>query len=187
VECFFFKFKTSATINQEVGMHPLVKLAIHSVEHFIETGKPLPYPDPLPDNLKLNAGTFVTIKNQGSLRGCVGTMTPKYKNLAEEIIRNAIRAANDDPRFDPIEKRELPSLIFSVDVLTQPKKISNLEEHNVKQFGLIVRGEGKQGVLLPDLYNIKSANQQFKICFKKGGFKDHDTYELLRFEVKRFK
>ncbi|HIJ50313.1 MAG TPA: AMMECR1 domain-containing protein [Nitrospinae bacterium] len=36
----------------------------------------------------------------------------KVKNLAEEIIRNAIRAANDDPRFDPIEKRELPSLIF---------------------------------------------------------------------------
>ena len=114
-------------------------------------------------------------------------MTPKYKNLAEEIIRNAIRAANDDPRFDPIEKRKLPSLIFSVDVLIQQEKISNLEEHNVKQFGLIVRGEGKQGVLLPDLDKIKSANQQFEVCIKKGGFTDNDTYELFRFEVKRFK
>ena len=168
-------------------MHPLVKLAIQSVEHFIETGKALPCPDPLPDNPKQNASTFVTIKNQDSLRGCVGTMTPKYKNLAEEIIRNAIRAANDDRRFDPIQKRELPSLIFSVDVLTQPEKISNLEEHNVKQFGLIVRGEGKQGVLLPDLDKIKSANQQFEVCIKKGGFTDNDTYELFRFEVKRFK
>jgi AmmeMemoRadiSam system protein A len=168
-------------------VHPLVKLAIRSVEHFIETGKPLPCPDPLPDNLKQNAGTFVTIKKQDSLRGCIGTLTPKYKNLAEEIIRNAIRAANNDPRFDPIEKKELVSLIFSVDVLTLPEKIGNLKDHNIKQFGLIVRGEGKQGVLLPDLDNIKSANQQLKVCLKKGGFTDNNTYELFRFEVKRFK
>jgi AmmeMemoRadiSam system protein A len=168
-------------------VHPLVKLAIQSVKHFIETGKPLPCPDPLPDNLKQKAGIFVTIRNQDSLRGCIGTLTPKYKNLAEEVIKNAIRSANDDPRFDHVEKRELPSLTFSVDVLTQPEKINDLEEHNIKQFGLIVRGEEKQGVLLPDLDNIKSANQQLKVCLKKGGFTDNDTYELFRFEVKRFK
>jgi AmmeMemoRadiSam system protein A len=168
-------------------VHPLVKLAIRSVANFIETGKPLPCPDPLPENMKQNAGTFVTIKEQDTLRGCIGTLTPKYKTLAEEIIRNAIRAANDDPRFDPIEKRELASLTFSVDVLTPPEKIVNLKDHNIKKFGLIVRGEGKKGVLLPDLDNIKSANQQFKVCLKKGGFTDKDTYELFRFEVKRFK
>lgn len=167
--------------------HPLVALAIRSVEHFIETGKPLPCPDPLPENLKQNAGTFVSIKKEGSLRGCVGTMTPKYKNLAEEIIRNAIRAANNDPRFDPVEKRELPSLTFSVDVLTPQEKISDLKGHDVKQFGLVVKGGGKQGILLPDLENIKSANQQLKICLKKGGFSPGDPYELFRFEVKRFK
>ncbi len=72
-------------------------------------------------------------------------------------------------------------------MLTLPEKINDLEEHNVKQFGLIVCGEEKQGVLLPDLDNIKSANQQLKVCLKKGGFKDSDTYELFRFEVKRFK
>jgi AmmeMemoRadiSam system protein A len=168
-------------------VHPLVKLAIQSAKYFIETRKALPCPDPLPDNLKQNAGSFVTIKNQDSLRGCLGTLTPKYKNLAEEIIRNAIRAANEDPRFEPVEKKELPSLTFSVDVLTLPEKINGLTGHNVKQFGLIVRGAEKQGVLLPDLDNIKSANQQLKVCLKKGGFKDSDTYELFRFEVKRFK
>ena len=89
-------------------MHPLVKLAIQSVEHFIITGKPLPYPDPLLNNLKQKADTYVYIRNQDSLRGCVGTMIPKYKKLAEEVIRNAIRAAKEDPRFDPIKKRELP-------------------------------------------------------------------------------
>jgi AmmeMemoRadiSam system protein A len=168
-------------------MHLLVRLAIQAVEHFIETGKPLPCPNPLPDDLKQNAGAFVAIKNQGSLRGCIGTMTSKYTNLAEEVIRNAIRSASEDPRFDPVEKRELPSLTFSVDVLTPLEKINDLKEHNVKQFGLVVRGEGKQGVLLPDIDNIKTPNQQLKVCLRKGGFKNNNTYELFRFEVKRFK
>jgi AmmeMemoRadiSam system protein A len=167
-------------------MHTLVRLAIQAVEHFIETGKSLPCPNPLPDDLKQNAGAFITIKNQDSLRGCIGTMTPKHANLAEEVIRNAILSANEDPRFDPIEKRELPSLTFSVDVLTPLEKINDLEEHNVKQFGLLVRGEGKQGVLLPNLDNIKTANQQLKVCLRKGGFKNNNTYEFFRFAVKRF-
>ena len=168
-------------------MHPLVKLAIHSVEHFIKTGKALPCPDPLPDDLKQNSGTFVSIKKRGALRGCIGTMTPKYKNLTEEIIKNAVRAANEDPRFDPIEESELTSLTFSVDVLSPLEKIEDLKGHDIKQYGLVVRGEGKQGVLLPDLDIIKSPEQQLKVCLKKGGFKPTDSYELFRFGVKRFK
>jgi AMMECR1 domain-containing protein len=71
-------------------------------------------------------------------------------------------------------------------VLTRLEKINDLEEHNVKQFGLLVSGEVKQGLLLPDLDNIKTANQELKVCLKKGSLKDSDTYELFRFEVKRF-
>lgn len=168
-------------------MHPLVKLAIRSVEYFLKTGKPLPCPDPLPKDLKQNAGTFVSIKKKGALRGCIGTMVPKYRNLAEEIIQNALRAANQDPRFDPVEKGELPDLTFSVDVLTPLEKIENIKEHDIKKFGLLVKGNGNQGLLLPDLDIIKSADHQLKVCLKKGGFKENDTYELFRFEVKRFK
>tara|TARA_B100000686_G_scaffold323941_1_gene379173 strand:+ start:347 stop:856 length:510 start_codon:yes stop_codon:yes gene_type:complete len=168
-------------------VHPLVKLAIRSVEYFIETGKALPCPAHLPDFLRQSAaGTFVSIKKQGSLRGCIGTMKPKYKNLAEEVIQNALRSASEDPRFDPIQKKELPSLTFSVDVLQPLEKIENIKDHNIKQFGLVVRGKGKQGVLLPDLDIIKSADQQLKVCLNKGGFKSHDTYEIFRFKVKRF-
>ena len=168
-------------------MHPFVKLAIRSVEHFIETGKPLSYPNPLPKDLNQNAGTFVSIKKKGELRGCIGTMVPKYKNLAEEIIQNAVRAANQDPRFDPVEKRELPELKFTIDILTPLEKIENLKGHDIKNFGLLLRGKGKQGLLLPNLDIIKSADHQLKVCLKKGGFKENDPYELFRFEVKRFK
>jgi AMMECR1 domain-containing protein len=53
----------------------------------------------------------------------MGNMTSKHTNLAKEVIRNAIRSDNKDPLFDSVKKRELPSLIFSVDVLIPLEKI----------------------------------------------------------------
>lgn len=165
--------------------HPLVDLATQSVKHHLENGQSLPCPDPLPEELQLQAGTFVSIKKNGLLRGCIGTITPKYANLAEEVIQNAIKAANEDPRFPAIEIDELEQLTFSVDVLTKPLKIGDLTSLDVKRYGLIVRSENKRGLLLPDLENIRTPDQQLKVCLKKGGIKESDNYELYRFEVKR--
>ncbi|HBP11162.1 MAG TPA: hypothetical protein DD452_04400, partial [Nitrospina sp.] len=92
----------------------------------------------------------------------------------------------EDPRFPPIEKKELDQLTISVDVLTTPEKIDDTSSLDVKNYGLIVRHKGRQGLLLPDLENIKSIDQQLKVCLKKGGIKESDPYELFRFEVKRF-
>ena len=166
--------------------HPLVSLAIRSVQHHIEKGRPLPWPDPLPEAMETQAGTFVSIKKNNLLRGCIGTIQPKYANLAEEVIQNAIKAASEDPRFPPIEKKELDQLTITVDVLTAPEKIDDTSSLDVKLYGLIVRSKGRQGLLLPDLENIKSVDQQFKVCLKKGGIKESDPYELYRFKVKRF-
>jgi AmmeMemoRadiSam system protein A len=166
--------------------HPLVSLAIHSVKHQLEKGQALPCPSPLPEDMQRQAGTFVSIKKNGLLRGCIGTLQPKYANLAEEVIQNAIKAANEDPRFPAVERQELKELTFSVDVLTTPEKIKNFTSLDVKRYGLIVRNENKKGLLLPDLENIKTIDQQLKVCLKKGGIKITDNYELYRFEVKRF-
>ena len=166
-------------------MHPLVDLAMRSVKHQIEKGKPLPCPDPLPEKMKYSAGIFVSIKKNGLLRGCIGTISPQYANVAEEVIQNAIKAANQDPRFAAIELQELKELTFSVDVLTAPEKIEEIKSLNVEQYGLIVRSENKCGLLLPNLQNIKTIDQQLKGCLKKGGIKETDNYKLYRFEVKR--
>ena len=166
--------------------HPLVSLAIRSVQHHIEKGRPLPWPDPLPEAMETQAGTFVSIKKNSLLRGCIGTIQPKYANLAEEVIQNAIKAASEDPRFPPIEKKELDQLIITVDVLTAPEKIDDTSSLDTKLYGLIVRSKGRQGLLLPDLENIKSVDQQLKVCLKKGGVKESDPYELYRIKVKRF-
>jgi AMMECR1 domain-containing protein len=105
--------------------------------------------------------------------------------VAEEVIQNAIKAANQDPRFTAIELQELKELTFSVDVLTAPEKIEELKSLNVEQYGLIVRSENRCGLLLPNLKNIKTIDQQLKGCLKKGGIKETDNYKLYRFEVKR--
>ena len=157
-----------------------------SVQHHIEKGQPLPCPNPLPEQMNNQAGTFVSIKKNGLLRGCIGTIQPKYANLAEEVIQNAIKAANEDPRFPSIKMQELQELTFSVDVLTTPEKIDNISSLDVKRYGLIVRTKSRQGLLLPNLDNIKTVDQQLKVCLKKGGIKESEPYELLRFEVKRF-
>ena len=169
-----------------MSSHPLVDLAIQSVKHYLENGRPLPCPDLLPEGMSEQAGTFVSIKKNGLLRGCIGTISPKYANLAEEVVQNAIKAATEDPRFPAIEIDELEQLTFSVDVLTKPEKIDDLISLDVKRYGLIVCSEGKRGLLLPDLENIKTPDQQLKVCLKKGGIKETDSYELYRFEVKRY-
>jgi AmmeMemoRadiSam system protein A len=166
--------------------HPLVSLAIRSVKYQLERGQSLPCPNPLPKELQRQVGTFVSIKKNGLLRGCIGTIQPKYANLAEEVIQNAIKAANEDPRFPAVEIQELKELTFSVDVLTTPEKINDTTSLDVKRYGLIVRSKNKKGLLLPDLENIKTIDQQLKVCLKKGGIKKTDNYELYRFEVQRF-
>lgn len=148
------------------GTHPLVSLAVRSVKHYIEKGRALPCPDPLPEGMETQAGTFVSIKKNRLLRGCIGTISPKYANLAEEVIQNAIKAASEDPRFPPIEKKELDQLTISVDVLTAPEKIDDTSSLDVKRYGLIVHHKGRQGLLLPDLENIKSVSQQLKVCLR---------------------
>jgi AmmeMemoRadiSam system protein A len=165
--------------------HPLVSLAIQSVKHQLEKGFPLPCPSPLPKGMQQQAGTFVTIKKNRLLRGCIGTIQPKYANVAEEVIQNAIKAMSEDPRFPAVEIQELKELTFSVDILTIPEKIKDTASLDVKRYGLIVQNENKKGLLLPNLENIKTIDQQLKACLNKGGMKETDNYELYRFKVKR--
>lgn len=166
--------------------HPLVDLAIRSVKHHLENGQALPCPNPLPKEMQDQAGTFVSIKKNGLLRGCIGTISPKYANIAEEVIQNAIKAANEDPRFPAIEIQELKELTFSVDVLTPPEKIDDTKSLDVKRYGLIVSSEDKRGLLLPNMESVKTVDQQLKVCLKKSSIKEADNYELHRFEVKRY-
>ena len=132
------------------------------------------------------AGAFVSLHIRGGLRGCIGTIGPVYATLADEIIENAISASTKDPRFDPVETKELPDIEISGDVLGETEDIDSEEELDVKRYGVIVTKGFRRGLLLPNLDGVDSISQQVSIAKQKAGLKpDEEGCSLQRFEVVR--
>ncbi|MBR5040880.1 MAG: AmmeMemoRadiSam system protein A [Clostridiales bacterium] len=165
-----------------------VRLARKTIETYIKTGEKIRPSDlDLPSDLTdRRAGAFVSIHKQGMLRGCIGTIGPTMKNLAQEIVTNAISASTRDPRFDPIKESELPWLEINVDVLGEPENIDSIDQLDVKRYGVIVSTrDGRRGLLLPDLDGVDTPEEQVSIAMRKGGIQSHEKYFLQRFEVVR--
>ena len=105
-------------------MNKYVLLAKDSVEVYIREKKIIFPPEDLPEEFfKNRAGVFVTIEKKGKLRGCVGTFLPTKENIANEIISNAVVAATEDYRFEPIKEDELEALSYTVSVLSTPERV----------------------------------------------------------------
>lgn len=166
---------------------PYVTLARQSLEYYVLNGSRLPKDkiEALFPNQR--AGVFVSLKKQGLLRGCIGTILPTTASLEDEIIQNAISAGCEDPRFDPVEANELSELVYSVDILNSPEKISSPQQLDVKKYGVIVRHKGRSGLLLPNLEGVDSVEEQMDIVLRKAGIKKTEPYTLERFEVVRHK
>jgi AmmeMemoRadiSam system protein A len=166
-----------------------VRLARNTVEFFAREKK-LYTPDfPLPEELTNRAaGVFVSIHKNGGLRGCIGTIAPAQKNIAQEISRNAISASTQDPRFDEITEDELPLLDYSVDVLEKPEPVSGGRELDPKKYGVIVSLGHRRGLLLPDLEGVDTVDEQIGIAMRKAGIplSERENIKLERFLVTRY-
>lgn len=166
---------------------PLVALARATVEEFVRTGRRIELPVGLPAEFtEGRAGVFVTLHDPDGLRGCIGTIDPVTGSIADEVIRNGIAAASEDPRFPPVEVFELGSLSYSVDVLFPPEPIGSLEELDPSLYGVIVTKGRRRGLLLPNLEGVEVAAEQVSIAKRKAGIDpSDDDVELERFEVVR--
>lgn len=164
-----------------------VRLARETIENYIKHGKKITPPLAFPEEMiNQKAGVFVSLKKNGNLRGCIGTFIPTQENIAQEIIKNAISAAVDDPRFSPVTISELGNLTISVDVLSPPEEISDILELDPKKYGVIVSSGYKKGLLLPDLEGVDTAEEQVDIARRKAGIYPDEKVKLYRFEVKRY-
>lgn len=165
---------------------PYVRLARYAIAAFTGTGKFPEMPAGLPEKLhQSRAGAFVSLKEDGRLRGCIGTIQAVRDSLAEEIMHNAVSACSEDPRFAPVKDWEVERLTISVDVLGETERVSSPEELDVARYGVIVTRGAKRGVLLPNLEGVDTIEQQISIAKQKAGIKDHEKVELERFEVIR--
>ena len=187
-------------------MNPYVLLAKLTVETFIKERRIIKPPDDLLEEfLKRKAGTFVTIKKNGNLQGCIGTYLPLRQNIAQEIISNAIAAATEDYRFGPIKEEELPHFSYTVYILNEPELVEAIKkELDPKKYGIIVKTVpittangidvvfnghfvSKTGLLLPDLEGIDTIEKQISIACQKGRINPQKEKILIyKFTVEKY-
>lgn len=101
--------------------------------------------------LRQPRGAFVSLKRRSDreLRGCVGHVQADYP-LGEAVARAAVAAASEDPRFRPVTLEELPSLALEISVLGPLTPVSP-DDVEVGIHGLLVRYQGRSGLLLPQV------------------------------------
>lgn len=169
-------------------MHPYVELAKKTVEEYVKMGKISPIPEKIPADMQKKAGVFVSIKKKGQLRGCIGTFLPATENIYTEIVRNAIAAATEDPRFPPVDSTELDKLEYSVDILSHPEPVQSLDELDPRKYGIIVVKGWRKGLLLPDIEGVDTVDEQLRIAKLKAGINPYDAdVEIYKFKVERYK
>ncbi len=163
-----------------------VRLARETIEQYVRSKEVLRCPGTLPEEMrKRRAGVFVSLKKDGRLRGCIGTIQAVQASLAEEIIYNAVSACSKDPRFEPVSQEELEHLTIHVDVLGDTERIDSPEELDVKRYGVIVTSGYRRGLLLPNLEGVDTVEEQIAIARQKAGIGGTEEVELERFEVVR--
>ncbi|MBF0310679.1 MAG: AmmeMemoRadiSam system protein B [Magnetococcales bacterium] len=104
----------------------------------------------LPESLHRRSGAFVTLKEKGELRGCIGHILPTQP-LYRAVVENALNAALRDRRFHPVQSGELPLLELEVSVLSPLRPIPGPEAFEVGKHGVVLSKQGRQAVFLPEV------------------------------------
>jgi len=153
-------------------------------------------PPPLPPVFDEKRGVFVCVKRHGELRGCIGFPYPMLP-LKEAVMEAAVGASTEDPRFQPVMGSELKDIEIEVTILTPPERLNaspgeRPEKIEIGRHGLIVKGWGRSGLLLPQVateYQWNAGTFLDHTCMKAGlpaGCWKEDRVEVLTFEGQIF-
>lgn len=114
------------------------------------TGQPLPEVARPTKGLESQSGCFVTIKQQGQLRGCIGSFVAS-RPLWQTVQEMAVSAATRDPRFYPMKPADLADFSLEISVLSPLQLIQSLDEIKVGTHGIYLIKGAAHGVLLPQV------------------------------------
>ncbi len=155
-----------------------LRMARSSIEQYLQNRK-LPQFEPTCDEMKEKRGVFVTITENGMLRGCIGhheSDQPLYKLVPQM----ALAAAFQDPRFRPLDKSELKKIKIKISVyLTNVYKIKSLDEFKLGEDGIIMRKNGHAATYLPEVpteAGWTSVEEEMKSLCRKAGL-PQDAWE----------
>lgn len=157
----------------------LLSLARKSIGFFLENNSFLKLSDneirSLSPVLKENRATFVTLTENGYLRGCIGHLEA-IQPLFEDVIENAVNAAFFDFRFPPLTKKELEKIKIEISILTPPQELKyqnpsellNLLRPNID--GVIIQKGIYQATYLPQVWEEIPNKKEFisSLCLKAG-------------------
>jgi AmmeMemoRadiSam system protein B/AmmeMemoRadiSam system protein A len=148
-------------------------------------------------SFQARCGTFVTLKHNGQLRGCIGSLSASDP-LAEGVRRNAINAAFNDPRFSPLTQTELGQVEIEVSVLTEPQPLPFSDPEDLLRRlrpnvdGVIIRQGYANATFLPQVWEQLPKKEDFlgHLCLKAGlprdawkrGKLEVSTYQVQYFE-----
>lgn len=128
----------------------LLRLAKISVETAVREGKLYDYKGTASQPLMQERGAFVTLKEKGELRGCVGYVAP-MKPLSFTVRDVAALAAVRDRRFPPVAASELGELRYEISVLSPLRRVLNITDIVIGRDGLVIRRGDSEGLLLPQI------------------------------------
>ena len=84
---------------------------------------------------------FVTLRENGEISGCIGTLEP-FESLADNLRRNAENAAFSDPASPPLEADELAFTTIEVSILAAPRRLASPEEADLEREGRVALRHG---------------------------------------------
>jgi AmmeMemoRadiSam system protein B/AmmeMemoRadiSam system protein A len=152
----------------------------------------------LPDEpwLRLSRATFVTLTQEGRLRGCIGSLEA-HRPLGADVRQNALAAAFSDPRFPRLTRAELPRTRVEVSLLSAPKLLGFADHADLiaqlhpGEDGLILECGGKRGTFLPQVWESIPDAEQFIAQLKlKAGLPAATSTakcRLMRYRVMKWK
>lgn len=159
----------------------LLALARKAITEYVTNGKS-PETDVKNQKFKTDGAVFVTIKENGSLRGCIGHIQA-IMPLYQSIMRNAVAACSSDPRFPPMKKEELKDMEIEISILSPFMSLKDVKDIQVGKHGLYIIKDNQTGLLLPQVATEFGWNRdEFleNVCMKAGlpkdAWKDAELY-----------
>lgn len=156
----------------------LLVLARAAVETWVRSQKLMDLPADLMGRFpRLNEqrACFVTLRIEGQLRGCIGSLEPR-RSLADDVRQNAVSAAVHDTRFRPVTEGELASLSYSISVLDLPRPLQGVSARELPAYmgkhrpGVIIEYRGRRSTFLPSVWEELDDPIEFlsRLCLKQG-------------------
>ncbi len=155
----------------------LLQLARRALQRYFKEGKKVQIEkDDLSPALKEKKGVFVTLEENGQLRGCIGNLSAD-KPIYQAVIDNSLASALFDPRFSAVKLSELDEIKIEISILSSLKPLPSfsspeelLHYLNKNKPGLLIKKGNQQATFLPQVWDELPEAESFlqHLCLKAG-------------------